>query len=162
LAKKQYRFWVFPSELEFQEWLNSMENLSGDIRKILNDFRLGKLVTPTDEDLIKRKLLADIRLKELSGDLKEKELLYYETFHKTPTFQGKKAMKIGIENQIADTPSCLDEKNRRVMCPECGSCFVFAVDQHDIQEAKELFIDHYVQKHSLKFPPQLQKELQSF
>jgi len=48
------------------------------------------------------------------------------------------------------------------MCPECGSCFVFAVDQSDIPNAKELFIDHYIQKHGMRFPEQLQQELQSF
>jgi len=162
LVKKQYRFWTTDEDLELQEWLESFENLSKEIKSIIDQFRKGELVVSNKEDLVKRKLKADIRLKELSGDLKEKELLYYETFHKTPTFGAHKAMKISIDNQIADTPSCFDETNRRLMCPECGSCFVFAEDLHDIPEAKELFIDHYIQKHSLKFPPQLQLELKSF
>ena len=71
-------------------------------------------------------------------------------------------MKITTENQIPEAPSCFDETNHRIMCPECGSCFVFALDQHDIGESKENFIDHYIQKHSLKFPEQLQKELKTF
>jgi len=162
LNRKQFRFWTTDQEIELQEWLDTFDNLSNGIKEIIEKFRTGKLIDSTEIDLIKKKLLADIRLKELSGDLKEKELQYYEIFHSVPSSKAKTAMKVGIENQIADTPSCFDEKMKRIMCPECGSCFVFAEDQHDIPEAKELFIDHYIQKHSLKFPPQLQLELKSF
>jgi len=136
------------------------------LRNLIDDYRLGKLTRENDYtvDLKRKKLLVDIQFKEVMIKIKEQELLYNQTFEKTPTpsFSAKKAMKIGVENQIPDTPSCFDEKNHRIMCPECGSCFVFGLDQKDIPEAKELFIDHYIQKHGMKFPDQIQKELKSF
>jgi len=72
-------------------------------------------------------------------------------------------MKIHVENEnLTHGVSCIDEKNNRIMCPECGACFVFANDQHDKQESKEKFIDHWVKKHGLKFPTDIQKELHDF
>jgi len=72
-------------------------------------------------------------------------------------------MKIHIENQnLTHGVSIIDEKNNRIMCDLCGSCFVFAVDQHDKQESKQMYVDHYVKKHGLKLPDDIQKELNEF
>lgn len=162
MVRKQYRFWTNDEDTELQAWLDIFDNCSKEIKSIIDKFRKGELVDSSEIDLMKKKLLADIRLKELSGDLKEKEILYYETFHNVPSSKAKRVMKVNVDNQIEDAPSCFDEKNHRIMCPECGNCFVCAEDLHDILDTKELFIDHYIQKHSLKFPEQIQKELQSF
>jgi len=142
--------------------MDNQINISKFLKELVNDFRLGKLTREKDTDLKRKKLQVDIKFKEVMIQIKEQELLYNQTFEKTPSLSAKKAMKIGIENQIPETPSCFDETNNRIMCPECGSCFVFSEDQKDIPEAKENFIDHYIQKHGLKFPPQLSLELKSF
>jgi len=159
---KQYRFWTNSEELDLVEYLDAQLNFTNFIKELLNDYRLGKLTRESDYDLKRKKLQVDIKFKEIMIKIKEQELLFNQTFAKTPSSQAKKAMKIGVENQIADTPSCFDEINNRIMCPECGSCFVFSENQKDIPEAKENFIDHYIQKHGMKFPPQLQLELKSF
>jgi len=160
--EKQYRFWISKTDKDLGEFLDVQINISKFLKDLVNDYRLGKLTRETDFDLKRKKLQVDIRFKEVMIQIKEKELLYNETFTKTPSSQAKRAMKIGVENQIPDTPSCFDESNNRLMCPECGSCFIFSNNQEDIPKAKELFIDHYIQKHGMKFPDQLQKELKTF
>jgi len=162
MGAKQYRFWTNAEETDLQDFLDAQQNFTSFIKKLLNDYKIGELTREDEQDLKRKKLQVDIKFKEVMIKIKEKELLYSKTFANTPSSQAKRSMKIGIENQIAETPSCFDETNHRIMCPECGSCFVFAVDQTDIPNAKELFIDHYIQKHGMKFPDQLQKELQSF
>jgi len=159
---RQFRFWTNAEELDLVEFLDAQLNFTTFIKELLNDYRLGKLTRESDYDLKRKKLQVDIKFKEIMIKIKEQELLFNQTFAKTPSSQAKRAMKIGVENQIEEAPSCLDEKNHRIMCPECGSCFVCAEDLHDIAETKELFIDHYIQKHGLKFPPQLSLELKSF
>ena len=160
--QKQFRFWTSSEETELSDFLEAQTNLTKFIKELVDDYRLGKLTRETDYDLKRKKLQVDIRFKEVMIQIKEKELLYNETFTKTPSSQAKRAMKIGVENQLPDTPSCFDESNNRLMCPECGSCFIFSENQTDIPKAKELFIDHYIQKHGMKFPDQLQKELKTF
>jgi len=162
MGKKQYRFWTYGQDLELQKYLDSIPKFSDFLRELLTKCMNGKITDLTDEDLKKEKLRVDIKSKELDIKLKEKQLLYYDIFHKTPSSGAQRVMKINIENQLAETPSCFDEINHRIMCPECGSCFVFSVDLNDVPEAKELFIDHYIQKHGMKFPEQLQLELKSF
>ncbi len=160
--EKQYRFWINKSDKELGEFLDNQQNISKFLKELINAFRLGRLSKTSNDDLKRKKLEVDIQFKEVMIKLKEKELLFDNTFGNTPSYSAKKAMKINVENQIPDTLSCFDEKNHRIMCPECGSCFVFAIDQKDVQQAKEFFIDHYVKKHSLRFPEQLQEELKSF
>jgi len=162
VRSRQFRFWTFTEDLELEKYLNEIQNFSKFFKQLLNDYRLGNLTREDESDLKRKKLQVDIKFKEVMIKIKEQELLYNQTFEKTPSSSAKRAMKIGIENQIPEAPSCFDESNNRIMCPECGSCFVFAEDQKDIPQAKELFIDHYIQKHGLKFPPQLSLELKSF
>ncbi len=160
--QKQFRFWTSSEETDLADYLENQTNFTKWIKELVNDYRLGKFSKESDYDLKRKKLQVDIKFKEVMIKIKEQELLYNQTFEKTPSSQAKKAMKIGVTNQIPETPSCFDESNNRIMCPECGACFVFSVDQKDVAEAKELFIDHYIQKHGMKFPPQLQLELKTF
>ena len=162
MVQKQYRFWTNNEDQDLIDFMDAQQNISQFLKELINDYRLGNLVREADIDLKRKKLEVDIKFKEVMIQIKEQELLFNKAFDKTPSLSAKKAMKIGIENQIPDTPSCFDESNHRIMCPECGACFVFSVDQHDIPDAKEFFIDHYIKKHGLKFPEQIQKELQSF
>jgi hypothetical protein len=161
MVRKQYRFWTTNEEL--QAFIESNPNINEFLKDLVIKLKNGVLVIPeSNEDLKKQKLQVDIRFKEIMIKIKEQELLYNQTFDKSPSYSAKRAMKIGVENQIPETPSCFDEKNNRIMCPECGSCFVFGSDKNDIAVSKENFIDHYIQKHGMKFPDQIKKELQSF
>jgi len=162
MGKKQYRFWTNSKEQDLVDFMDAQDNVTEFLKKLVNDYRLGNLTREDEQDLKRKKLQVDIHFKEVITQIKQKELDYWQIFKKTPSFQASKAMKIGVENKIPDTPSCFDESNHRIMCPECGSCFIFSVDLSDVPEAKEIFIDHYIQKHGMKFPEQLQKELKSF
>lgn len=138
-------------------------NLNRYVRDILEKVRTGNL-SPTDaEDLQRKKTLVDIELKEVMILIKRQELIYKTTFEQTPPQRHKEVMKIHIENQnLTHGVSIIDEKNNRIMCADCGACFVFAVDQHDKQESKQMYVDHYVKKHGLKLPEEIQKELNEF
>lgn len=162
-GRKQYRFWCYKEDEALMDYLDSLEHISETLKDILTRYSNGELIVPNSgEDLKNQKIQVDIEFKKIMIKIKQKELDYWQIFKKTPSFQASKAMKIGVENILPDTPSCFDETNHRIMCPACGSCFVFSQDQKDIPEAKENFIDHYIQKHGMKFPPQLEKELKSF
>jgi hypothetical protein len=113
----------------------------------------------TEEQLKRKKMLVDIEFKEVMIKIKNKELLYRNTFNSKPSFQAVRAIHKS-EKEIPQSVSSFDEKNNRFMCPECGSCFVFGVDQKDIGEAKENFIDHYYQNHG-EIPKNLEHELRA-
>ena len=137
--------------------------LNSYVKNILEKVRTGKLIDGDAEDLQRKKTLVDIELKEVMILIKRQELIYKQTFEQTPPQRHKEVMKIHIENQnLTHGVSIIDEKNNRIMCAECGSCFVFAEDQRDKQESKQAYIDHYVKKHGLKLPDDIQKELNEF
>jgi hypothetical protein len=159
--RKNFTFWVYEKDYRLTDFLVQKVNVSDYVKDTLTKVMNGDLIPRTNEDLKRKKIDIDIEYKKTQIELNKLKILYYNTFESDPSIRAKKVMKINVNDQI-ETPSCFDESNHRIMCPECGSCFVFAVDQHDIPNAKELFIDHYIQKHGLKFPPQLELELKSF
>jgi len=165
---KHYGFNLSPKiddEAKLIIWLeaNPNRNYAKYIKEIMNDFRLGKLAYDDQEDLQKKKLLVDIELKEVMILIKRQELIYKQTFDQSPPLRHKEAMKIHVENQnLTHGVSIIDEKNTRIMCRECGACFVFAFDQHDKNESKQAYVDHFVKKHGLTLPPDIQKELDEF
>ena len=139
------------------------KNTSNYIKEVLQQIRTGKLIIPEVEDLQREKMLVDIEYKKIVIKIREQELIYKETFQQNPPPKHKEVMKIHIENQnLTHGVSVIDEKNNRIMCAECGACFVFATDQHDKQESKQKFIEHFVDKHGLVMPPEIQKELNDF
>ena len=171
---KRYAFYLNPNIDEEAKLLVFLEhhgnsNYAKYIKEILTNVRLGILVKPDQEDLQKKKLITDIKFKEVMIKIKEQELIYKQTFEQTPPQRHKQAMKIHVETQDPNPKfiSSIDEKNNRLMCAECGACFVFSFDQHDKGESKEKFIDHYFAKHKDKLvnsqiPLELQKELRDF
>jgi len=168
MVRKHYGFNLNTSiddEAKLLVWIENHgeKNFSKYIKELLNDFRLAKYVKADHLDLQRKKLAVDIELKEVMIQLKKHELIYRETFEQTPPPRHLKVMKINVENQnLTHGVSIIDEKNNRIMCAECGSCFVFALDQHDKNEAKQSFIDHFVKNHGLTLPPEIQKELNEF
>ena len=158
-------FWINNSikDQKFVEWFLEQPKQSNRnfVRKIMFDVMNKKLITPTQEDLKNEKIRVDIEFKKVMILIKRKELLHWQTFNKSPSSQGLKAIKVGVDNQQqieSETPSCYDEKNHRFQCPECGSCFVFSQDENDLNESKELFIDHFFQKHG-EISKKLEREL---
>jgi len=164
MSKIHVGFWTNNSmkDQKFKEWFLNQEKNSGSdfVKKIMFDVMNKKLIVPTDKDLKMEKIRVDIEFKKIMILIKRKELLHWQTFNKSPSYQGLKAIKVGVDHQqsVSDSPSCYDEKNHRFQCPECGVLFVFAVDENDINESKELFIDHYFQKHG-EIPKKLEREL---
>ncbi len=139
------------------------KNQNAYIKEILQQIRTGKLIIPEVEDLQREKMLVDIEYKKIVIKIREQELIYKQTFEQTPPQRHKEVMKIHIENQnLTHGVSVIDEKNNRIMCAECGACFVFSTDQHDKQESKQAYIDHFVKKHGLRLPDEIQKELNEF
>ena len=69
------------------------------------------------------------------------------------------AMKKGVENFHIDTPSCVDEKNNRIKCPQCSKPFQYSEDHDDLAEIKEIFADHYTKEHGNLVPAIHVKEL---
>ena len=166
--KKRFGFWLnanLDDEAKLLLWLDKQggRNVGKYIKDLLKLYYDGKLTTVDQEDLQREKLIVDIKYKEICTKIKEHELIYRQTFDQSPPLRHQKAMKIHIETPDNNPKfiSSIDEKNNRLMCSLCGACFVFAFDQHDKNESKEKFIDHYFDKHG-EIPPQLQKELQDF
>jgi len=167
-SKRRYAFYLNKNNLDEAKlmlWLDDQAGLNFQkyIKEILQKIKDRKLISPDQEDLQRKKLLVDIAYKEVMILIKKQELLYKQTFDQNPPLRHKEVMKIEVENRnLKHGVSCIDEKNTRIMCPECGACFVFAIDQHDKHESKQMFVDHYVDKHGLKLPDQIQKELNEF
>lgn len=155
---KLFRFKTLAEDEKLEEWLLSFktQDLSATIRKYLDDIRTRKYVFFDEHDLMKRKLVAEVKIKEATATIKEFEASHLSIFAKTPTNAAFSAKKTQIE--INEVPSCYDEKNHRFDCVECGVLFVFAEDEHDIAEAKANFVDHYFQKHG-EIPKKLEREL---
>jgi predicted RNA-binding Zn-ribbon protein involved in translation (DUF1610 family) len=163
MKKISFAFWLNPNKIDEQQliqFLQAQDNIAQYMKETLDKVRKLELVSPLTEDLKLEKLKVDIEFKKVCTAIKEKELLHWNTFDKTPSYQAKKAITKAEKNRDLETVqvSAYDEKNNRFMCPECGNCFVFSEDQRDIAESKEQFIDHYFQKHG-EIPKSLEHEL---
>ncbi len=162
MAKKHYHIKLDEEiDKKYISVLDQQENFQRYFYDLLTNYIDGNLERAEKEENLKRKKLqVDIKFKEVCTAIKEKELLHWNTFNKTPSYQASKAIKTAEKNRDLETVqvSSYDEKNHRFMCPECGACFVFAEDQRDLSESKEQFIDHYFQKHG-EIPKSLEHEL---
>jgi len=161
LPRYHFGFWTNATlnDKKFIEWWDrqGISNKSEYTRKVLFDVMNKKLIVPTQEDLKNEKLRIDIEFKKVMILIKEKELLHWKTFEKTPSSRAKIAIKTGVDNQLMDSdiPSCFDEKNNRLQCPECGILFVI---NKDLAETKNDFADHYSKKHGI-IPQEIFDEL---
>ena len=93
-ARKQYRFWTNAEETDLSEFLDTQQNFTLFIKKLLNDYRIGGLTREDESDLKRKKLQGEIRFKEIMIKIKEQELLYNKTFEKTHSSSAKRAEKI--------------------------------------------------------------------
>jgi len=94
-TRKKFNFWVYDKEIRLREFLDSKVNVSDYVKDILDKVRTGKLIDAKTIDLHRKKLEVDIRYKEIMIKIKEKELLYNETFDKPPPLiQLKKLSKL--------------------------------------------------------------------
>ncbi|MBA7492262.1 hypothetical protein ES702_02811 [subsurface metagenome] len=152
------------NEVELLAWIDSLEGISRSniVKEILFKVKSGELRTTTTDDLKKKKMLVDIKFKEVCTQIKEKELLHWNTFDKTPSSRAKTAIKNGIEInselQKLDSPSVYDEKNHKFVCPDCQENFIFSESESDIAEAKQNFCDHFWQNHGA-IPKKIEHEL---
>jgi len=82
--RKNFALWTYPEDIDLRNYLESKVNISEFIKKIVNDFRIGKLTQTKNSDLQRKKLEIDIRYKEIMCKIKLKELEFSETFEKPP------------------------------------------------------------------------------
>jgi len=102
--RKHFALWTYPDDLDLRNYLESKANISEFIKKIVNDFRIGKLTETKNSDLQRKKLEVDIRYKEIMIKIKEKELLYSETFEKPPAYSAKQAIKVNVNTESYEPP----------------------------------------------------------
>lgn len=163
-TRKHIGFWTNETiaDKKFIEWLDKERQnqpYAQFVKDILLDVMNERLIYPTIEDLKNQKIKVDIKFKKIMIEIKKKELLYWTVFHKSPSLQGHNAIKVGVNNEnLTSNVSCFDEKNSRLVCPECHTTIQFAKDQSDLRDAKLLFIDHYFKQHG-EMTPKLEREL---
>ena len=102
MPRKNFTIWIDESEIELIDFIFAHSNVTQFIKDLIDDFRKGKLVKI--DELHKKKLETDIRYKEIMIKIKEKELNYNETFHKTPSSQAKIAIKTAINTESYEPP----------------------------------------------------------
>jgi len=164
LSKVHIGFWTNKTIadqklLEFINRERGERSYAQYVKDVLTDVKDERLIIPTAEDLRNQKMKVDIEFKKIMVKIKKKELLYWDVFKNTPSPRAQTAIKVGVENQISvESVSCVDEKNHRMVCPQCQNVIEFAKDQHDLKDAKLLFIDHYYKLHG-EMPPKLEREL---
>lgn len=95
--KTLFRFFVENTDLV--TFLRKQGEFTSWIIKLLEDYRGGKLVTVGKMEIEVK--IKEQRLKKLTAEasIKELELKYWQTFHKTPTFQSHLAIKENISNK---------------------------------------------------------------
>lgn len=89
--KDLFRFYTRNEDLK--NWLQSELNQSEFIETILNKFRTGELIEPTDLDYQNRMKAAKLKKEEAIANIKDWEWKHIETFEKTPSSQAKSAIK---------------------------------------------------------------------
>ena len=63
IKSKQYRFWTNQDEIELSKFLDAQQNFTQFVKKLLNDYRLGGLTREDENDLKRKKIKVEIRLK---------------------------------------------------------------------------------------------------
>jgi len=104
MNRKQFVLWTYEAELNLRNYLESKSNISEFLKKLVNDFRTGKLIESKSIDLQRKKLEVDIRYKEIMIKIKEKELIYNETFDETPSSRAKIAIKTAVNTETFNPP----------------------------------------------------------
>jgi len=106
-TRKHFSFWVYDKEIRLREFLETkvnVRNVSDYVKDILEKVMNGKLIETKSMDLQRKKLEVDIRYKEIMIKIKEKELLFSETFDKTPPYSAKKAIEVNVNTESYEPP----------------------------------------------------------
>jgi len=103
-TRKHFSFWVYDKEIRLREFLETKVNVSDYVKDILEKVMNGKLIETKSMDLQRKKLEVDIRYKEIMIKIKEKELIYNETFDETPSSRAKIAIKTGVNTESFNPP----------------------------------------------------------
>lgn len=122
--RKKYSFYL--TENSDQEFIEFQKNISEFIKDLIVKFRTGKLVDLSEENLVRRKLLADIHYKELMTEIKKRELQFSKTFDKTPSSQVKTAIKVGVNTESYEPP---EEKQIKDVIQNSWNKFVETLKQ---------------------------------
>jgi len=131
--RKRWSFWTYTEkdDQEIQTFLESKISINDFLRNLVNDFRVGKLVNVKNLDLQRKKLEVDIRYKEIMIKIKEKELSYNETFDKSPSSQGKIAIKNNVNTESYNPP---EEKKINEVIKSSWNKFVETLKQNSRAE----------------------------
>jgi len=97
MTRKKITFWLY-NQIDI-EFLDKLPNVSDFLRDLLVKVRTGKISAFTEDDLKRRKLLADIEYKEILTAIKKREFEFHENFGKTPSYQASKAIKVAVNNE---------------------------------------------------------------
>jgi len=130
-SKKKFSFWVYPKEINLRNFLESKVNVSEFLKGIIEKVRTGKLVDAKTIDLHRKKLEVDIRYKEIMIKIKEKELLYNETFDKPPPYSAKEAIKVNVNTESYNPP---EEKKINEVIKSSWNKFVETMKQNSLGE----------------------------
>lgn len=123
--RKRFDFWLFDKSIV--EWFESIPNRSEFIRDFLTKLKNGELNDTSKFDLQRKKLEVDIRYKEIMIKIKEKELLFGETFDKTPSYSAQKAIKVGVNTESYNPP---EEKKINEVIKNSWNKFVETLKQN--------------------------------
>jgi len=123
--RKKFTFYVTEDNLNL--FLESKTNVSEFVKDIIEKYRTGKLIDSKSVDLHRKKLEVDIRYKEIMIKIKEKELLFGETFTKTPSYSAQKAIKVGVNTESYEPP---EEKKIKDVIENSWNKFVETLKQN--------------------------------
>lgn len=160
--KKSYTFYTnaTPKDEELETYLDSKNSKADFIKKLVIDFKEGKLKYDLNEnsslsELQIEKLQADIRIKKATARIKEHYATHLETFGTEPSYQAKEAIKEGAQ-QIGFR---IDRKQKIFSCPKCEQAYRWA-NAGDLSDKIQKFVTHWYETHHGDPPDSVTFELQ--
>lgn len=165
--RKQLRFWMNLNDSDETEMFDFIQSLGGDygtyIKSLIKSDMDGDIDKNPDslESLKRKQILTNIKYKEVQTTYLQKKISYMNIFGDEPSQSGLRAMKKGNEIQHGiSSISIVDEKNHRLVCPDCQEKFVHAEgNSEDILKAKEMFLKHFYDNHGDSVPNKIVEEL---
>jgi hypothetical protein len=153
--RKQLRFWMNLNDSNEKEMYDFIYSLGGEyssyIKSLVKSDMDGDIDKNPDslESLKRKQILTNIKYKEVQTTYLQKKISYMTIFGGEPSHQGLRAMKKGNEIQHGiSSISIVDEKNHRLVCPECNEKFIHKEnDSEDISQVKQLFLKHWFANH---------------
>jgi hypothetical protein len=106
MTSRKFNFWL-KDQID-QEFLESQKNISDFLRNLIVIARTGNSTDLSENELKKQKMIADIEYKKILTAIKKREYEFHENFGKSPSSQGKIAIKTAVNNESFIPP---EEKN---------------------------------------------------